>query len=58
MQAWKGLQYVNCYRFNSDNRNSDKKITRENDDNNDNQKSNKNRRRRPVVTTKTSLATN
>ena len=28
MQAWKELQYVNCYQLNSDNRNSNKKMTR------------------------------
>ena len=28
MQAWKELQYVNCYWLNSDNRNSDEKMTR------------------------------
>ena len=28
MQAWKELQYVNCYQLNSDNRNSDEKMMR------------------------------
>ena len=28
MQTWKELQYVNRYRLNNENRNSDKKMTR------------------------------
>ena len=40
MQAWKELQYMNCYWLNSDNRNS---ITVCNNEKNDNQKSKKKR---------------